>query len=544
MKAGKSNLAEIRDFEASVEIPSELELLRIALTLADGVPLSSSEHEVSRRIDGPAHPSATGIVAAAIRSGGDPLGDAFTALRTREHRRDQGQTLSPPAVIASMLQWGAELGPRPERVIDAGAGTGRYTIAAASHFPNARIMAVEKDPVLAILLRANLAVLGLTDRVDISVSDYRTFELGLVSGRNLFIGNPPYVRHHLLTAESKEWLRKTTSYFGARASQLAGLHLHFFVRSLEIARPDDALCFITAAEWLDVNYGESLKEVLLTRMGLRALHLVDATLPVFSDAMTTSVITACVLGSPSSSVALSHGGVPGSLAEGLHVSASTLDSAEKWTPIIRRRPRPRSSGPCVGDLFRVKRGQVTGANAVWVASPSSPAAQLPAAMLRPAVTRAQELFEAGEALCSAGPLKRVVDIPANLDHLAESEREAVAAFLEWAQSKAADASYIARHRKPWYAVRLYDPAPILCTYMARRLPTFVRNICAARHLNICHGLYPRASLSDKTLDLVAKHLRATVNADAGRTYSGGLLKFEPREVERLPLPPIETILEA
>jgi hypothetical protein len=77
--------------------------------------------------------------------------------------------------------------------------------------------------------------------------------------------------------------------------------------------------------------------------------------------------------------------------------------------------------------------------------------------------------------------------------------------------------------------------------MARRPPAFVRNHCGARHINIAHGLYPREALSDATLDALAAFLRANVLQADGRTYAGGLTKFEPKEMERIAVPPLEEL---
>ena len=107
----------------------------------------------------------------------------------------------------------------------------------------------------------------------------------------------------------------------------------------------------------------------------------------------------------------------------------------------------------------------------------------------------------------------------------------------------ADASYVAKNRRAWWAVSLREPAPILCTYMARRPPAFVRNPRGARHLNIAHGLYPRAPLPDATLDALAAWLQRNVRTSGGRTYAGGLTKFEPREIERILVPPPERLHE-
>ena len=65
---------------------------------------------------------------------------------------------------------------------------------------------------------------------------------------------------------------------------------------------------------------------------------------------------------------------------------------------------------------------------------------------------------------------------------------------------------------------------------------FVRNIAEARHINIAHGLYPRDILSEKTLTTLAGFLSKSVSVTQGRTYAGGLTKFEPREMERLMVP--------
>ena len=83
---------------------------------------------------------------------------------------------------------------------------------------------------------------------------------------------------------------------------------------------------------------------------------------------------------------------------------------------------------------------------------------------------------------------------------------------------------------------LRAPAPLLATYMARRPPAFVRNLAAARHLNIAHGLYPRVPLADAALEALAAYLRDETRLADGRCYAGGLVKFEPREMERLLVP--------
>jgi hypothetical protein len=80
--------------------------------------------------------------------------------------------------------------------------------------------------------------------------------------------------------------------------------------------------------------------------------------------------------------------------------------------------------------------------------------------------------------------------------------------------------------------------------MARRPPAFVRNLAQARHINIAHGLYPLQDLSEDYLELLLRFLAARVGISGGRTYAGGLTKFEPREMERITVPAPGAIQES
>jgi adenine-specific DNA-methyltransferase len=166
--------------------------------------------------------------------------------------------------------------------------------------------------------------------------------------------------------------------------------------------------------------------------------------------------------------------------------------------------------------------------------------ELPDEVLFPSITRAREIFEAGDRLLSSSHLRLVVDLPHDLDGFDASAQRSIARFLKHAKASGAHDGYIARNRRKWYSVGLREPAPILATYMARRPPAFTRNLAAARHINIAHGLYPVVPMDEAEMErLVASLVREVTTAD-GRTYSGGLTKFEPREMERLPIPnPLE-----
>jgi hypothetical protein len=145
-------------------------------------------------------------------------------------------------------------------------------------------------------------------------------------------------------------------------------------------------------------------------------------------------------------------------------------------------------------------------------------------------------------LQSLGALRRVIDLPIELEVLDPGSRQCVERFLAKARHAGVHRGYLACHRRAWWAVGLRAPAPILATYMARRAPAFVRNPLGARHINIAHGLYPRQELTEAQLTALVDHLCGNVSPGDGRTYAGGLTKFEPREMERLLVPEPQQLL--
>jgi hypothetical protein len=462
----------------------------------------------------------------------DPVGRDFCLERPAAERRAFGITLTPEWLVNWMLDRCAAFGDF-DCIVDPGCGTARFASAAARRWPRVRVIGVESQQELAALARDVLANSGLNHRVEVAAADYRCFDLPRFAGRTLFIGNPPYVRHHDIAADWKIWYREQMARQGIAASALAGLHAHFFLKTALLARPGDAFCFVVPAEWLDSGYGAALRRLLgSARLPVSELWLADKGTAVFDDALVSTVVVAGVVGEPAATVRL------GILAEYdarpvRNAPRASLAASARWSELWHEE-RPHAGRVEVGELFAVKRGQVTGNNPLWIHGVRY-RDPLPAALLRPTVTRARELLDLPAAvLDDATSLRRVIDVPPDWrEHFTGRDALHIERFIEWLEREGGRDSYIARHRTPWYRVRLGEPAPILMTYMARRAPRFVRNAADAAILNIAHGLYPRQGMMAAELDAAVAALNRCADRRDGRTYAGNLVKFEPGDAMRM-----------
>jgi hypothetical protein len=529
-----------------VTAETEADLVRLALSLGAaevGGPLSAAETALlqSASLEKRSVPESMASLARdAILAGEDPLGDCFCRLRPPATRRQLGAVFTPKELIAPMLDWALLL--KPQRLIDAGAGSGRFAGAAARADSRLTIVAVDVDPLACVLTRATLAAVGHR-RSRVINEDYTRCALPSSEGMTAFVGNPPYVRHHHLTPALKAWAQSAARQVGRSISGLAGLHAYFFLATALKGQRGDIGCFVTSSEWLDVNYGSVIRELLLNDLGGISIHVLEPTALPFERTATTAAVTCFRMGSRPRTVRLRQLKTVDelkTLTDGEPIVRQRLEEAKRWTPLIRARRELPEGYVELGELCRVHRGAVTGANSTWITQPAK--TDLPAEVLFRSVTKARELFDAGFAMTELDHLRCVIDLPEDLDALDPEDRRLVERFLQQAKRLGAADGYVARYRRKWWSVGLREPAPILTTYMARRPPAFVRNPAGARHINIAHGIYPRESLPERALDRIAAALRNLVSVQDGRTYAGGLTKFEPKEVERLPIPDLPVLL--
>lgn len=500
--------------------------------LETGGPLSARERALADKAL-PAGKAAAARIRSAIRNGEDPLGDALCRVRCARDRRPLGAFYTNLSIINPMVSWA--LDQHPETFVDPGSGSGRFSVAAAMRSRRVAIVAVDLDPIAALISRAALAAVGAR-QVTVINGDFLRVRLRLGPGVAAFVGNPPYVRHHGLSPETKRAAARLASNAGYTVSKLAGLHALFYLATLaKHGRQGDVGSFVTSAEWLDVGYGSIIRSMFTKGLGGNSVTLFDPRSVPFDDAMTTAAISTFRIGhaGPTSTLRKVQGRSRLMLGgRGRVVGRKTLECAKRWSPLFSGEAQAEPTRT-IGAIFNVSRGQVTGANSFFVMTRDEAKQRGVEGFCTPVITRAEEILASDGVVRDVSGRMVALTVPRDLDVRSYPK---LAAYISAGEAAGVHRGYVTSRRRPWYALTFRKP-PIVATYMARQAPKFARNPNGLGTLNVVHGLYPRQPIEDAALDAVVSELNGARRhfVGRGRTYHGGLEKFEPSEMANLPL---------
>jgi len=483
--------------------------------------------------------------------------EALDNRRTRAERNELGQFATPPALALEMAKYARELLPKKAaiRFLDPAIGTGAFFAAMRQVFPSFRITAargVEIDQALAAEAKRLWAPLGLK----VTTGDF-TRQNTDREAATLVLTNPPYVRHHHLGQDEKVRLQAAAAdLLGLEVNGLTGLYVYFLLLSDAWMAEDALALWLIPSEFMDVNYGATLKRYLAERVTLLRIHRFDPRQVQFGDALVSSAIVVFRKSRPPKGqmANFTYGGGLLDPERSESIGADELRTARKWTqyPRTRRCPATKKPGRLVlGDIFKIQRGIATGANEFFIL-PRDEAKRrdLPEKFLRPILPSPRKLHET--VILDSGDGYPKIPTPLALIDCSLPEREVRESYPGlWGYLKSAPPDLLARYlickRDPWYGQEERAPAPFLCTYMGRGVGVkkpfrFLLNLSKAIATNVYLMLYPVGRLAEvldddpRLLKTVFELLQA-VNADdlrgEGRVYGGGLHKIEPKELGRI-----------
>jgi hypothetical protein len=485
-------------------------------------------------------------------------------LKTATERNKWGQFATPAPLAVSLARYAhAFMGNAPVRFLDPAIGTGSFFSALSSVYAPQDIAAatgIELDPLFADAARSLWADRGL----EIVQADF-TRQKPPARRFNLVLTNPPYVRHHHLPSHEKDRLKtQLARSLHLPISGLAGLYCYFLLHAHDWMEEGGLAVWLIPSEFMDVNYGATLRRYLGERVTLVQIHRFCPTDVQFTDALVSSAVVVFRKSPPppGHAVRFSFAGPIESPQSEALVPLAVVRRSRKWTQFPASTTVSSSDEPNLGDLFTIKRGLATGANGFFILSEAQVKEwEIPRAFVKPILPGPRHLTgDIVEALPSGAP-----NVSPRLYLLDCDEPEArIKAqwprfydYLEHGRAQKIDASYLASHRASWYAQEQRPPAPFLCTYMGRsrndRHPfRFIWNRSQATAHNVYLMLYPKGRLRDaftRHPELEAHVFEALQRItpaqllSEGRVYGGGLHKVEPKELAQISARPILDMIE-
>lgn len=497
---------------------------------------------------------------AAIEHMYDSSMDMTTAAQADVDRKARGAFFTSPAIANFLSRWAIH-GNRDAHVLDPTSGEGVFLVAAAQEL--CRLGTVENklsEQVNGIDLhegsvteaRRLLDEMGLD--ANLIVSDF--FELAppgalfsSVGPFDAIIGNPPFVRYQQHIGEARRMSTSAALRQGVRLSGLASSWAALLVHAAGFLRSDGRLAMVLPAELLTVGYAEPVRDWLRRRFA--AVKLVFFERHQFADAQ-ENVVLLLAQGSggcDAFSLYYVNDGEDLRHIQPFDEFAVKLSEGGKWTDLIlsiRERQTFKDilndHFVALGDYGQPELGTVTGANSFFTLSDAK-RRELGLTADRQVIpvcppgsrhlhgmtfTRAdwEELRDAGEAVWLLHP--------SPTDRTTSLRR-----YVSVGENQGVSEAYKCRIRTPWWRPPVVAEPDLFFTYMSHRYPRLVNNAASVTFLNSMHGVRLRAGMkfARQSLPFIAMNSVSMLGAELfGRSYGGGILKMEPREAARLPVP--------
>lgn len=467
----------------------------------------------------------------------------------RSARKSRGAFFTPPAIAAFLADWAlrspsdAVLEPSCGEAVFLRASLDRLKGLSTGEVSSAQLAGVEIHPDSAAAARRELERCGVTPQIEVlDFFDYRP-----VPRFDAVLGNPPYVRYQSFAGASRAKALAAALAQGVRLGGLASSWAAFVVHAASFLKPGGRLGLVLPAELLMVNYAGPVRSFLMRRF--ERVRLVVFEELVFPDVLEEVVLLLAEGKGPTNSFELFQARNLEALNSPARRTWIPAQAEAKWTPALL----PADAGDAYtmavsGEAFTLLEtwgetglGMVTGNNDFFTLTGS----------------RARQLgfYESDLRRISPPGSRHLRGVTfserAWLQLLKEDQR----VFLFYPQSEPAGAAalyveagevlriyeaYKCRVRSPWWRVPEVGVPDLFLTYMNHEPPRLVANRARVHYLNSVHGVFLKEKLRHLGMDLLPlaslNSLTLLGSELVGRAYGGGILKLEPKEADKLPVP--------
>jgi adenine-specific DNA-methyltransferase len=473
-------------------------------------------------------------------------------IDTQRHRKDRGAFFTPPQMSRFLVDWAVR--DPTETVLEPSCGEASFLIPAGARLrelssgpaiAERQLRGIEMHGPSAARARELLSAAGLVGSVE--TGDF--FESDDPGSCDAVIGNPPYVRYQTFRGTTRARAIERALAQGVRLTGLASSWAPFVIHAADFLKPGGRLGLVLPAELLTVNYAAAVRRFLLNRFARVRLILFEEL--VFPGVLEEVVLLLAEGAGPSASFEL----IQIRDVEALQSidladwTSFTPDTTGKWTPALLtggavqlyRRLTDEGAFSTLLDWGETYLGAVTGNNRYFSRT----------------IAQVEEDGLADRDLIKISPpgSRHLRGLTFTEQMWGELIQNGAACYLFYpeqdlslsakkhiqnGEAAGIHNAYKCRKRSPWYRVPLVRVPDLLLTYMDYERPRILTNAAHVHHLNSVYGVSLRPdlrALGTELLPIASINTLSVLGAEmVGRAYGGGLLKLEPKEADKLPVP--------
>ena len=453
-----------------------------------------------------------------------------------------------------------------QKVLEPSCGDGNFIESAIQRFNE---LGVSNDKLLGLIKGIELieeeaekskeraAKYGLNSTTILN-SDFFNYILN-ANGEALFdivIGNPPFIRYQNFPPEHREIAFQMMGKMGLHPNKLTNIWVPFLVISASKLNSTGKLAMVIPAELFQVKYAAETR-VFLSKYFSR-ISIVTFKKLVFADIQQEIVLLLCEKGVTTNKgirvLEVNNLSELNSIdIERVHKSEVKLldHSTEKWTKyfleeneiqLLRRIKSEKTIKPC-SDIMDVDVGIVTGRNEFFMLSKENVTKWKLKSHTKKVVSKSNH-FKGIVYTDSDFEKNSVEDCPVHLFLPANQESTTLAKvcreYIAFGEKMEFHSGYKCRIRKRWYITpSLWSPDAFVLRQVGD-YPKLIINQTNASSTDTIHRVRFKTNIQPEIIALsYLNSLTFAFSEITGRSYGGGVLTFEPTEIEEIPLPLLE-----
>jgi hypothetical protein len=466
----------------------------------------------------------------------------------REALRVKGQFWTPPWLAKVMARWVTQ--DRPKLLFDPAVGPGTFFAAAREVGFAGELQGFE--------LHSNAFADGW--KFGLKPDDFCRVRIADFIGTSLLeefpaiVSNPPYIRHHRLSQDQKLKLKQLAQrHLGFSLDGRVGLHVFFLLKCLAQLAPGGRLAFLLPADVCEgISSSAFWNRICQQYRLVAAMTFADEAAP-FPTVDTNAMVFLFTKEKPLEDflwlrVCERDGEVISAVLDGRKPSSAVNLHRRKLAEALKtglsRPPRAQNNfGTPLSYFAKVMRGIATGGNEFFFLTREQIRSHnLPERFFRRAIGRTRDCPSDRvttadlDRLEAAGRATWLLNLAGEYNEKLPTQLQT---YLRSGEQAGLPEKSLIKTRRPWYKMEKRTPPPILFAYLGRRDCRFILNEANVVPLTGFLCVYPwdTTQAGAKKLWRALNHPDTLANLSfVSKSYGGGALKTEPRQLDQLEIP--------